>query len=216
MKLVLARWIPKDLNMRRVYFFTGLGIVVGFLLVSAVRFAMVRDDSTHYHANFALYINGEQEKFANPFFYEEVAICAEHEHVSPKQRVHLHDNVPYLVHVHDEGVTWGHLLANLGYGLTDKLVQTDKGIFIDGKDSSELKFFLNGKFVDSVDNTLIGNEDTLLIDYGKSNDERIKKEFEAIPRDARQANTTQDPASCAGEESLTFSGRLKRAFNFTD
>lgn len=177
-----------------------------------VRYFMVKDDSVHYHANFALYVNGQQEKFESPLFYEEIAACSAYGHADPKHRVHMHDKNSGLVHVHADGVTWGHFFANLGFVLSKNLIETDNGIFVDDE-SRELTFYLNGKEVDSVANTAIQSEDVLLIDYGNSSDDAIKSEYSNISRDAPEANTAKDPASCSGNE-LTVKDRTIRALKF--
>src|SRR5690606_33041163 len=131
-----------------------------------IRFVTYEDKRVHYHGNFALYVNGMRDEFKSSTFYEETQSCSADE-IRPKQRVHLHDQKPHVVHVHDEGSTWGHLFANLGYGLSGKSIQTDSGVFVDGQDGNQLTFILNGKEVSNVSNEVIQSEDVLLISYGK-------------------------------------------------
>jgi hypothetical protein len=187
------------------------GILLGLLLFGGLRAAMIKDDSTHYHANFGLFINGQRDKFDSFTFYEEVQSCAD-AGANPRQRVHMHDNVNNIVHVHDENVTWGAFFANLGYGLTDDALQTDDDAFVDGQNDRQLHFILNGEDVDSVANRVVGNEDVLLVSYGPKNVD-LDLEYNQIRKDAAEYNSTPDPAACAGQESLDFSTRIKRAFN---
>lgn len=184
--------------MNRVYFFSGLGFVVAFLLVFAARAVFLEDHTVHYHANFALYINEKQDKFENPFYYEEVLSCSGEEHNNPKLRAHMHDQTNHVAHVHEDGVTWGHFFANLGYGLTNDSITTKDGTFVDGEDGKKLTFFLNRQPIQSIANTAINSEDTLLIDYGNENE--IDAKFSRVPQDSGQYNTKQDPASCSGGE----------------
>lgn len=188
------------------------GAVVILLLLVVIRFFAVQVKSTHYHTNFALYVNGVQDKFDNFTFYEEVATCDARETMNPKGRAHMHDRKNHVVHVHADGVTWGHFFANLGYGLSDKAVTTDAGVF--AADGKKLTFMLNGQMVDHVANKIIGDTDILLISYGEEDQAEMQKRFDAIPKDAKQLNETVDPASCAGAEKLTFPTRLKRAVQF--
>jgi hypothetical protein len=106
-------------------------VVVGVaaVLVGAVvlRLFTLTPHTTHYHANFALYINGQRDEFKSFTFYEEVQSCAGHDTNNPKIRVHLHDQKNDVVHVHDAAVTWGHFFANLGYSLGDTFIKTDAG-----------------------------------------------------------------------------------------
>jgi hypothetical protein len=196
----------------RARFFVAAGFVLGLLFFVGLRVALIKDNATHYHANFALYVNGQRNMFDNFTFYEEVQSCSVAS--DPKHRVHMHGHVNHVVHVHDEGVTWGAFFANLGYGLTDKTLGTNNGVFVDGQDGNELRFYLNGQEVGTVANTLIDDEDVLLVDYGDQGKD-LKPAYEQIKKDAGEYNKRQDPASCAGQESLGFGTRIKRALDFT-
>lgn len=192
-------------------------LIAGFLLgtfwLLAVRFIAVKDDSVHYHANFAVYINGQREEFKSPLFYEEVQSCSDSEVAKPQTRVHMHDQENSIVHVHDHAATWGHFLSNLGFGLTDKSIMDDKNqTFVDGQDGNALTFILNGEEVTNVANRVVNDEDVLLINYGSEDDDAIKQRAEAIPTDAHKYNDELDPAGCSGSEPLTFTNRLKKAF----
>jgi hypothetical protein len=200
-------------NKKRALIFTSLGIVIGFVFFVGLRAALQKDHSTHHHANFAVYINGQKEDFNNFTFYEEVQSCSADGHENPKHRVHMHNNKNHLVHVHDGGATWGHFFANLGYGLTNNSVKTDAGIFVDGADGKELTFFLNRQPVESLANRVIESGDTLLIDYGDA--AGIDTKYQQIPQDADEHNHKQDPSSCAGSGELTIKERVRRAFDLT-
>lgn len=199
--------------MKRVYFFTGLGIFLAFLLIIAVRFDRIKYSDVHYHANFAVYINGQREAFANPLYYEEVQTCTDDFENDPKHRAHMHDQKNDIVHAHAKAATWGHFFANLGWGLTKNTLQTDEQIFIEGAEGSKLTFYLNGNEIDSVANKVIGSEDVLLIDYGNTPLETIKANHNSIVRSAAEANTKQDPSSCSGNK-LSAKDRLTRALKF--
>jgi hypothetical protein len=186
-------------------------VLFGFVLSTAIRFALIKDDSIHYHANFALYINGKRDELKSFTFYEEVAACDASAADNPKVRVHLHDNNGQLVHVHGGGVTWGHLFQNLGYTLSNDLVGTDSGVYITGDDGNKLSFVLNGESTNVIANELIESEDVLLINYGKDDQSTLQSRYDSIPRDAGKANTTRDPAACAGAHEFNTWERLKQA-----
>ena len=195
-------------------FLCGLLIfLAGALAIIALRFALVKNTAVHYHANFALYVNGMQDKFDNFTFYEEVASCSS-DSDNPKHRAHLHDNKNHLIHVHDAGVTWGHFFANLGYGLSDKSLTTDSGVFASGVSGKTLSIILNDQFVSSIANREIKSEDVLLINYGVEAQPEIQTRFLAITRDAGTFNSKSDPAACSGGDKLDFSTRLKRTLDF--
>lgn len=203
----------KNLNKKRAVLFAAVGFLLGVLIFAGLRVALVQDHSIHYHANFAVFIDGKREKFDNFTFYEEVQSCVADHSSDPKTRVHMHDQKNSLVHVHDNNSTWGHFFANLGYGLTDESITTLDKTYVDGQNGKKLTFFLNRQPVDFIANRVIESEDTLLIDYGDGRN--IDARYGEISRDAQEANTKPDPASCSGATSLTFSDRLKRAFDFT-
>ncbi len=186
------------------------GFMVGTLWLVLVRFVTFEDKRTHYHANFAMYINGQRDPFESSTFYEETQSCSADE-VGPRSRVHLHDQKSSVVHVHDEGATWGHLFANLGYSLGNKSLQTDKGVFVDGTDENELTFVLNGKKLDGVANEVIRSEDVLLINYGRDDQNTLGNRLNEIAKDAKDYNQKSDPSSCSGSKPVTFTQRLKHA-----
>jgi hypothetical protein len=192
------------------------GFVLGLIWVVAVRFLSYKNDAVHYHANFALYVNGVQDKFDNFTFYEEVQSCGSDEINNPRTRVHLHDNIGYVVHVHDAAATWGHLFANLGYTLGDNLVKNDDGVYIDGQDGNKLTFWLNGKEVAGAANRTIGSEDVLLINYGKEDTNVLQQRYDAIIKNADEYNKRNDPSSCTGVKPKTFAERLKWAVGLGD
>lgn len=187
------------------------GVVVAFAATTAVRFTLVKDTAVHYHANFSLYVNGQEDPFKSFTFYEEIADCTSNELMETRPDVHMHDQNSHLVHVEANAITWSDFFNNLGYTLGDNLVKTDNGVYITGDDGNKLTFLLNGKPIDHVANTFIGNEDVLLINYGKDSDATLTQRFNSITRDAHKANVTKDPAACSGGQELTFWSKLKQA-----
>lgn len=184
-----------------------IGFIMGILWFVVVRVALFNPEGTHYHANFALYINGEQDPFDSFTFFEEVQQCSADE-ISPRSRVHMHDDVSSVIHIHDEGVTWAHFFANLNYGLGNDYVKTDAGIFEDNQDA-ELTFILNGTVTPLLSNTIIGDEDVLLISYGDESQETLMERFSAIPDTAAAYNEQPDPSACSGTDSYSLTDRIK-------
>lgn len=189
---------------------TLLGFVIGTFWLMVVRYVTYRPDEMHYHANFALYINGKRDEFKSLTFYEEVAACSSDQADNPKSRVHMHDGKAGLVHVHAHAVTWGHLFENLRYGLTNRAITTDEGVYVDGQ-GGKFSFVLNGQPVDTVANRVIKSEDRLLINYGNDDDKVLQQRYNGVSDSAKQANTQEDPAACGGSQSLTVKDRLWRA-----
>lgn len=188
-----------------------IGFLAGVLWLVLIRLATYRQDIVHYHANFALYINGQREAFDNFTYYEEVASCGTDENNNPKARVHMHDNVNSVVHVHDNASTWGHFFANLGLSLSNDTLHTETGVYADGLDGKRLQFILNGEEVGGIANQTIRSKDVLLINYGDEEQAAIQSRYDEVPSDAGEYNSRHDPASCKGSESLTFGQRLREA-----
>lgn len=200
----------KQYMKKKIYASLLIGFLLGTLWLGTLRFVLYQDDSVHYHANFGLYINGERDKFDSFTFYEEVQSCSAGGS-NPKERVHMHDKVHDVVHVHTSGATWGHFFANLGYTLGNNVLKTDKGVFIED-DDNKLTFYLNNEPVDTIANRVIESEDSLLIDFGKTTDEEIKSRFDEISKSAKEYNQKPDPSSCKGSSQPSFWDKLRESF----
>ncbi len=209
MEEVKAKKSQKSPLWRRYLFLAG--VLVGLFAFFALRFVSVKSDAVHYHADFALYVNGQKDEFKSFTFYEEVQSCSADEHDNVKARAHMHGSKAGLIHVHDHGVTWGQFFANLSYTLGDTLVATDNGVFVDSEEGNQLTFFLNNSAVKTLTNQVIKNGDRLIINYGKETPDEIKTNYNALRHEADKANTQNDPATCSGSQSLTITDRLKAA-----
>ena len=157
--------------------------------------------STHYHANFWVFIDGTRVDFSDDAYMEDIAACKVWTKKSPEDRVHLHENNMGTIHIHDDGVTWWHFFSNIGYNFTSNMLIDDKGntYWIDG--SKKVLFFVNGKQVDNPFNTQIYSEDLLLISYWDfTPEEVIEALLPQIKQDAKEYNEKDDPSSCSGNE----------------
>ncbi|MEW5926071.1 MAG: hypothetical protein AB1941_01160 [Gemmatimonadota bacterium] len=191
-----------------------LGAVGGVLLLAALRFAFVPvEKPTHYHANFALFVGGERVDLSADEYMQDVAACAVGETVLPAARAHLHNNDPDVAHVHHEGVTWGHLLTNLGFGLGEEYLALDGGPVLTEGEGRTLKFILNGQPQYSVHNELIRSGDRLLISYGpESEADVLRTQFPLVAATAEAFNQRPDPAGCSGAHEVTLWDRVQNAF----
>ena len=192
------------------------GIVAGAALLGLVRFAAMPHghEAVHYHANWAVYVDGERLDLSASRYMEDVAACsADPSQVRPEDRVHMHENDHDAVHVHAAGVTWGHFLANLGFGVGDDYLVTDGGVRLEGGPARTVKFVLDGRQVPSIRNRPIRSEERLLVSYGpETADEVIRTQFPQVASTAARLNTLPDPASCSGPAEPTTGERLRRAF----
>ncbi len=189
------------------------GIFIGLLLFASLRVVTYKPEhQTHYHANFAVFIDGQQEKFESPFYYEEITACDLNAEANPAHRTHMHDNKAGLVHVHADAVTWGNFFQNIGWNIGEGYIDTSKKLYVNDA-FKKVTFILNGETVDEITNKVIGNTDKLLVSFGDEKIDTIKQQTNSIPSSAADANNTQDPASCSGDSHQTkFNDRLKNIF----
>lgn len=185
------------------------GIVTGALSFVVYRALSAKNPNVHYHANFALYINGKQDIFNGPGYYEEVTACMNNNHTDVRSRAHMHNNANHAIHIHASPVTWGDFFANIGYVLGDNLISDGQASYVDGQEEKHLKFILNGHKVSAIANQVIKSEDVLLIDYGTDDDQTQMQHFDAVPKDAHKLNIGKDPSTCSGGHDYGFTARLK-------
>lgn len=189
-----------------------IGLFAGILIVLAVRFFNYKpEEHPHYHANFAVYLNGQREQFKDIFYYIGGESCTgESEHqMTPYARAHMHDRVNDVVHVEDEAVTWGQFFQNMGWVVDPKIIRTPDQIFL-ADSLNKVSFILNGEKVDNTVGQVIGDKDRLLVDYGSSSGEDLEKKFQTVASNAEQYNNSSDSGACGGEsEKNSWKDRLK-------
>lgn len=85
----------------------------------------------HHHANFAVFINGQQVDFSSPRLMS-IQPCTDDQHISsdPLDNVHLHDQVGNVVHVHAERITWNHLFESIKFDIDKSMQSTASGVLI--------------------------------------------------------------------------------------
>ena len=180
--------------------------ILGIVWFVAMRVALYQSDADHFHANFAIYINGQRELFEEVSFYEEVSSCGSEED-NPLSRVHMHDQVADVVHVHDASATWGNFFENLGFVLGDNVLYARNKTYVDGQ-GGQLRFWLNGQPVVSIAGKKILSEDKLLISFAQ-NDEQMQQQYDEIASTAAEYNTKADPSACTGSDDGSLSDRLR-------
>jgi hypothetical protein len=196
--------------------FFAAGAVTLFLLLGVVRYsASAADQAVHYHANWAVFVNGQRLDLSGNDYMEDVMQCSvDPTHQRAEERVHMHANNQDVVHVHASGVTWGHLLANLGMWAGRDYLDLGDRVLRNGPDG-QLKLIRNGQSTFSLRALPIESEDRLLISFGpESVDEVIATQFPSVASTAGEYNTLPDPASCSGGAEESTATRLRRAFLF--
>jgi hypothetical protein len=192
-----------------------VAFLLGILWVVAIRFVTLDKKEVHYHANFAVFINGDRVPFDNFTFYEEIAACGGNGIDSPKIRAHMHDQINHVVHIHDNGVTWGNFFENIGFANGDNVFKTREEVFVEDKDTG-ITFILNNQEVDTTANRTIGDEDVLLVSIGDNSEEELKQQYDQIEQDADVYNQNDDPSACSGGKPLTLVERLKVSIGISE
>jgi hypothetical protein len=191
-----------------------VGALLGILALGGVRFAFAPlGHATHYHANWAVFVDGGRLDLSDDRFMEEVSACrADDRGILPAERIHMHENDHDVVHVHHEGATWGALMANLGMDLGDDYLFLADGRRLFAGDGHSLVFVVDGLRVPSLRNRVVGSGDRVLISYTTDPPGAEAAEFPRVGDDAEEYNLRADPASCAGHGELSPLERLLRAF----
>ncbi|HSX36415.1 MAG TPA: hypothetical protein VLH84_05790 [Patescibacteria group bacterium] len=189
-----------------------LGVVLSAAVLLGIRFFTYRPVQVHYHANFAVYLNGRRETFKGAQYYQEVAVCSATNDIAlPQQRAHMHDNINSVIHVHDHAATWGQFFENLGWYIGPDFIETDGGAMYQAQGDTKLNIMLNGQNytgLTPITNTVIKDQDRLLVSFGDIDGATLQKEFKTVPATAHHYDITPDPASCSGSEKVTISDRL--------
>lgn len=187
--------------------------MLGVLGWGLARFAFVSwPEPLHYHANWAVVVNGVELDFSDDRYMQPVSACAAADVVLPEARAHLHDNNDQVVHVHHSGVAWGHFLANLGIAAGEDYLLLDAGRRFFADDDRTLKFVVNGFVVSDIRTRLIDSGDRLLISFGPEAAGQVAREqFSRVAANAEEFNDREDPAGCAGDAEAGLGERLRRA-----
>ena len=207
----------------KVVLLVTIGVVMGVVGIGAARFATLPElpdtEGPHYHANFAVFLNGERLDLSAMHYMQDVAACQANPDVMlPVERAHMHEGIHDVVHVHHEGATWGHFFQNIGLALGDDFFISDRGDRYFAEGDRQLKFVLDGLQVPSAFNRVIESEDRLLISFGsESFDEILETQFAEIPSTANIFNQYhQDAGGCSASEPTpeTTGQKVWRAFWF--
>lgn len=193
-------------------------VLLGALIVLAVRFVTYSPpETTHYHANYAVYINGVREEFKAPQYYQDVTACSAEESNNPKTRTHMHNNINDVIHVHDKAATWGQFFENIGWTLGKTSIITGDGTVYTENEQNKLHLILNGQDYTSlggIANMVINSEDKLLVSYGNESTSTAMDQYKKISSSAAGSNQHPDPKTCkgSGPDHATLRDRFKNLF----
>lgn len=157
----------------------------------------------HEHADFALFIRGQQFDFGKPEF---VSV----EGKEKSENVHIHDPRHTVVHVHREQTTWDEFLRSLGFELTDPTLGTHPaktclklpaGERLCTTPAESFKFVMNGVRIDGIADLDIAGLSRLLISYGSETESDVfQNQWPRVSDEACiPAGVCQSRGSGAGE-----------------
>ena len=153
----------------------------------------------HFHANFAMYINGERVDFSLDKYSQDIAGCKIGNTMYAKDRVHLHENNADTIHIHHDGVTWWDFFKNNNMLFNEKLLIMDDQKVYSNNEKDTLRFILNGEEIKNPFNVLIHSEDQLLVNYWEESiDDLTLGKFLEVSDNAWEYNNKYDPWSCSG------------------
>jgi len=124
--------------------------------------------STHDHANFMVFINGEEINFALP------------QYIVKAKEVHIEDMNGNVIHKHATGITLGYFFKTLGFKFDENCFVFDNKKEYCNEGDKALKFYVNGERNYEYDKYEIRNLDKYLISYGNDSEEEIKKQLSSI------------------------------------
>ncbi len=130
--------------------------------------------SQHIHADFKVYINGQALDFAKPEYFMKSSFM--HVDNNPNNK----EDTSGVLHMHATKVPLWIFFRSLGMSLTkDSFTLTD-GRVLKNENGNTLKFYLDGKKVDELEDYVFQELDKLLISYGPENDPDIQKQINSV------------------------------------
>lgn len=152
----------------------------------------------HFHANFAMYINGERIDFSADRYSQDVAWCKIGDTIYAKDRVHLHENNPDTIHIHHDWVTWGDFFANNNMIFNGNVLILDDGKMYSNNEKDTLRFLLNGEAIANPFNILIESQDRLLINFWEESIDQLSLwKYLEVSDNAEEYNNKYDPWTCS-------------------
>ena len=121
--------------------------------------------NTHVHASVLVMIFGDKFDFSGSKYQIK------------NSYIHFEGQDGDTIHMHATGVPLEFLFESMNLGITDVCFVFPDGREFCTNDKYNLKFYVNGEQVDSIDKFVMSQNDRILISYGLDNDDQIKKEI---------------------------------------
>lgn len=149
-------------------------IIIALLLIVLLSYYIITKPrigpvgSTHEHADFKVYINGEALNFAHP------------EYMVKTQFVHIEDMIGTVIHKHATGITLGYFFKSLGFEFNDKCFILDNKEEFCNEGDKTLKFYVNEQRNEEYGDYEIKDNDKYLISYSNEDNEEIQEQLNSI------------------------------------
>lgn len=166
-----------------------LVLVVAFALVGCSFWPWRREatnpDFNHTHADFAVWVNGEQLDFSGAEYMSgEEEQDAEHEKHGHRHHpyLHLHDGIEHVIHLHKPGLSLRDFFKSLGVSLGTTCVSFGDRSYCEAG-SKRWRMYVNGKEQTFDPGYVFADVEKILLTYGSSFSE-IEQQVSAMTSDA--------------------------------
>lgn len=151
--------------------------------------------SAHGHADFKLYINGQEWNFSREKYMSEGAGGDEENCTFGETLAHLHNMDGEVVHKHATGVTWGYFFSTLNISFEPGCLLMDDGSGYCSGDGRRLRYFVNGLEVSGIRDYEIRDLDRVLITYGSESEVEIERQIASVTNKSAEESSG---IACAG------------------
>ncbi len=165
-------------------FFAGFAIIA--LLAACSHEYVQNPDPNHTHADFAVWIRGEQVDFSDSKYMsglsdDEETHDEEHEHLHPY--MHLHDNNGSVMHRHKPGLSIGEFFASLGFTLEPACITTDTGEKYCDSETEKWVMLVNGVQGPLYPEYPFDDMDQILLSFG-ADEAELTRELDHMTNEA--------------------------------
>jgi len=123
--------------------------------------------STHVHADYAIYLNGDKVDTEAPSFF------------AHEPRTHMHQPHVSLIHIHATGVTMGRFMSLIGFPFNSTCITAD-GNELCNEGGNELKFYVNGELNFGFNQYVLKDQNKILISYGNETEEELQEQLDSV------------------------------------
>ncbi len=129
--------------------------------------------STHEHADFKVFINGEALDFAKPEYFMRSSFL----HVDQNQNK---EDSSGLLHKHAKNAPMSLFFRSIGIDLTKESLTLADGRRLKNENGKTLKVYVNGKNIEELGDYSFQPLDKILISYGPSDDPDLQRQIDSV------------------------------------